>query len=556
MKKHVITPFYVYNKKVKIPDKYFQKKVNSIQVSCIHRETCQWQGTLAEYRDEHYYAAHMTQFVEQTCPHCSLSLKSQQELDTHLDLDNGTCPKQPLDCMYKPIGCTGYDTKASATTTTTTTTTTTATAVPTETVENMSSGEQETPRDSSTCLTRENMSAHMSLNMSDHLALLYKHLESVKAELDARLKLANTSNTSNGNGNGYNAATVSTSSSARYPLTKSQSASSNAHAFAASAGAVAPNLNTSANDHHQQLFSTHISPPHPQQQQQQQPIEIDANVVNALWKCMHDLNGKVDSMTSSQRSMVADLARLNKSNEKLRYENQMLREGVAEYRTICQDLHKTVALTQVSLITLEERLMNLEKLSHNGSSFLMSISTISFLCKIVFLMFAVGACGNQGQLMWKITNVHERIQEAKSGRQTSFYSPPFYTHKNGFKVCLRIYLNGDGNGRNTHISLFFVILRGEYDALLRWPFRQKVMFLLIDQSMSESRENVYDAFRPDPNSSSFRRPESEMNIASGLPCFCPLGKLMSPEHEYIKDNTMFIKITVDTKDLVDNNNKL
>jgi hypothetical protein len=41
-------------------------------------------------------------------------------------------------------------------------------------------------------------------------------------------------------------------------------------------------------------------------------------------------------------------------------------KGVTEYRSICQDLHKTVALTQVSLITLEERLMNLEKLSHNG----------------------------------------------------------------------------------------------------------------------------------------------------------------------------------------------
>ncbi len=92
-------------------------------------------------------------------------------------------------------------------------------------------------------------------------------------------------------------------------------------------------------------------------------------------------------------------------------------------------------------------------------------------------------------------------------------------------------------------------MRGEYDSLLRWPFRQKVTFILIDQSLSESKENIYDAFRPDPNSSSFRRPISEMNIASGLPVFCPLGKLMSAEHEYIKDNTMFIKIIVDTKDL-------
>lgn len=41
-------------------------------------------------------------------------------------------------------------------------------------------------------------------------------------------------------------------------------------------------------------------------------------------------------------------------------------------------------------------------------------------------------------------------------------------------MCLRIYLNGDGTGRGTHLSLFFVVMRGPHDALLRWPFNQKV----------------------------------------------------------------------------------
>lgn len=41
-------------------------------------------------------------------------------------------------------------------------------------------------------------------------------------------------------------------------------------------------------------------------------------------------------------------------------------------------------------------------------------------------------------------------------------------------MCLRIYLNGDGTGRGTHLSLFFVVMRGPNDALLRWPFNQKV----------------------------------------------------------------------------------
>lgn len=37
-----------------------------------------------------------------------------------------------------------------------------------------------------------------------------------------------------------------------------------------------------------------------------------------------------------------------------------------------------------------------------------------------------------------------------------------------------MYLNGDGAGKGTHMSLFFVVMKGDYDALLPWPFRHKV----------------------------------------------------------------------------------
>lgn len=46
-------------------------------------------------------------------------------------------------------------------------------------------------------------------------------------------------------------------------------------------------------------------------------------------------------------------------------------------------------------------------------------------------------------------------------------------------MCLRLYLNGDGTGRGTHLSLFFVVMRGKYDALLKWPFSQKVNDLML-----------------------------------------------------------------------------
>lgn len=151
---------------------------------------------------------------------------------------------------------------------------------------------------------------------------------------------------------------------------------------------------------------------------------------------------------------------------------------------------------------------------------------------------------NDGILLWKITEFQRKRHEAQTNQRLSFTSPPFYSDRYGYKMCARIYLNGDGLGREQYLSLFFVIMRGEYDALLRWPFRQKVTMMLLDQ---DHIDHVIDAFKPDPMSSSFKRPTREMNVASGCPMFCPLVDL--DKHAYVKDDTMFVKIIVDTSEM-------
>ena len=149
-----------------------------------------------------------------------------------------------------------------------------------------------------------------------------------------------------------------------------------------------------------------------------------------------------------------------------------------------------------------------------------------------------------GQLLWKITEFARRTNEAVSGQQVTFYSPYFYTSRYGYKMCARIYLNGDGIGRGTHISVFFVVMRGQNDEILCWPFRQMVTFMLLDQ---DNVEHVIDTLRPDPNSSSFQRPRRKTNIASGCPTFCSLTELAN--HAYVRDDIMFLKIIVNTADL-------
>ncbi|KAL0979163.1 hypothetical protein UPYG_G00181520 [Umbra pygmaea] len=156
-------------------------------------------------------------------------------------------------------------------------------------------------------------------------------------------------------------------------------------------------------------------------------------------------------------------------------------------------------------------------------------------------MREMSAATFDGIFVWKISDFTKKRQDAVAGRAPAMFSPAFYTSKYGYKMCLRIYLNGDGAGRGSHLSLFFVVMRGHSDALLKWPFNQKVTLMLLDQN---NREHIIDAFRPDISSSSFQRPVSDMNIASGCPLFCPLPKLDS-KNSYIRDDTIFIKAIVD-----------
>lgn len=69
--------------------------------------------------------------------------------------------------------------------------------------------------------------------------------------------------------------------------------------------------------------------------------------------------------------------------------------------------------------------------------------------------------------------------------------------------------------------------------------------MLMDQS--NNRRHLSDTFRPDPTSSSFRRPVSDMNIASGCPLF--VAHTVVDDSDYAKDDTLFIRIIVDTADL-------
>lgn len=242
--------------------------------------------------------------------------------------------------------------------------------------------------------------------------------------------------------------------------------------------------------------------------------------------------------SSSQAEIENILRRLGNQDAKTANHEALL----VEFNSEMQNRNREITRLEAQLKTANDEIRKLQRrtehLEHTLSARNFAIAELEDYVRQEQLS------SYNGVLLWKITDFARKRNEARTGQHVSTYSPCFYTSRQGYKMCARIYLNGDGIGKGTHFSIFFVVMRGEYDALLRWPFRQKVTFMLLDQ---DNVEHVIDAFRPDPNSSSFQRPKRDMNIASGCPTFCAMTQLNN--HAYVKDDTMFIKVIVDTGDL-------
>ncbi|XP_013927966.1 PREDICTED: TNF receptor-associated factor 1-like [Thamnophis sirtalis] len=182
-----------------------------------------------------------------------------------------------------------------------------------------------------------------------------------------------------------------------------------------------------------------------------------------------------------------------------------------------------------------------EKVEHQDS--LLALKDV-MISSLVSRIQALEHTSYDGCFLWRVPRVGLRMQEAQTGKRPALYSPPFYTARYGYKLCLKLFLNGDGAGAGTHLSLFLVVMKGEYDFQLKWPFQHKVTFTLLDQV---NNCHISTVFRSLESSCSFQRPINETNVASGVPEFYPLNSLHEPGAGYLHNDMLAIQAVIDTK---------
>ena len=142
----------------------------------------------------------------------------------------------------------------------------------------------------------------------------------------------------------------------------------------------------------------------------------------------------------------------------------IMRSKLADHMLTCAP--QRAAKMAETILDLKTRLENLETLQNNRSSIVKDLESTLYPLS--------------GQFTWKIDNITNRIKSAQAGDPASsvIYSPAFYSGEGGYKLCLCVYPAGDHN--QGFLSLYFVVMKGQFDEILPWPFQKRVLLSLLN----------------------------------------------------------------------------
>ena len=241
------------------------------------------------------------------------------------------------------------------------------------------------------------------------------------------------------------------------------------------------------------------------------------------WKVNGVNKGNNEAM---KNLLYSELHKINETLERIKDRDTTQTMQLTELHSKQNDISFRLTGVEDILSVLQQNITEINRIYEEVSLTLQTLQATSY----------------NGKYIWKIPDITRRRRDAVMGKTVSLYSAPFYTDRFGYKICLRVYLDGDGSGKGRYISFFLTIMKGEYDALLEWPFYFMVSMTMINQ---KGGSNIVQSFKPNPNSASFHRPKSDMNVASGCPKFAALSVLDNPE--FVFDDTAFFQCVINVK---------
>lgn len=148
----------------------------------------------------------------------------------------------------------------------------------------------------------------------------------------------------------------------------------------------------------------------------------------------------------------------------------------------------------------------------------------------------------QGKFVWYIKPYSVLRRQQENGEIARVVSAPFYTGVPGYKLRLMADLNGYGEGRGSHLSLFLQVMQGKFDCVLDWPCKYEHVLRVVDQTGRGLHVDRQQSFRSIPSRSKhlMGRPVHECNVPIGFHTMAPLSELHNERAGFVRNDTLVI----------------
>lgn len=124
-----------------------------------------------------------------------------------------------------------------------------------------------------------------------------------------------------------------------------------------------------------------------------------------------------------------------------------------------------------------------------------------------------------------------------------YQSEPFLTSQSGYKLALSCGIFIDEQTKTAYLSVSFLILVGDFDAILSWPFHFTVTISLLD--LSGAKNNISHTNRNNLEMKSLNRPAKGSVTTMPVERFLPLSVLLEKKNNYVQDDFMFLQLHID-----------
>lgn len=147
----------------------------------------------------------------------------------------------------------------------------------------------------------------------------------------------------------------------------------------------------------------------------------------------------------------------------------------------------------------------------------------------------------QGIYVWRLEGFSAHLRNQEAGQPVVLHSPPFYTGRPGYKLCLRLHLQTPSAPRcSNYISLFVHTMQGEFDSQLSWPLQGIIRLAVLDQTEGQHHMEIMET---KPDLQAFQRPTVQRNPKGfGYVTFMQLQALR--QRGFVRDDVLLVRCEV------------